>query len=914
MRFIAQWRPLVASITSLMLVTPLPVIAAATLAPNTQADKKWQEPARIIEVGGNTPGKSVHGNMNASEWGRYTLVTGAGVAFHRTAQPIHALQTVNVHDSSRQLHTWEEEQPDGHRASFYAYSQDGQLSGRVRTTDYLLRLQQKQFDPLRDPGSMATSLLTADSANRLHLVQFLASPLPEFRETIEGMGGKILRFLSDHTYLVDMDRDVHARVSKLPYVRWVGDYHPEYRLEPSLKAALLGMAPQLPDAQRYSIMLGERGEARQRQVVDLVRKLGGKVELVEPGGLRVEATLTQDQLYHVVRANEVQFIDRWGGPGEVDMDIVRETGGANYIEGLRGWSGQGVRGEIFDTELLVSHQEWPTPPLVHSTGTTGSLHGTSCYSHNFAQGIQPGARGLLRDGQGIFFRYSESTQFGGTKSRYTINQELTNPYGPYRAVFQTSSVGSAQTTLYTTVSAEVDDYLFRHPILSTQSQSNMGNRYSRPQAWAKNIVSVGGIRHLNTLSRTDDSWSYGGSIGPAEDGRIKPDLAFFYDSVRGASGSGNTSYTEFGGTSSATPQTAGYFGLLFQMWHEGVWTGHGHKADVFTSRPKMSTAKALMINSAWRYNWLAGGSNADLDRYKQGWGSADLKHLYERAPKTSVIDETDIIKPLEIKTYKVNVLPGEAELNVTMTYTDPMGTVGAARARINDLSLRVTSPTGTVYWGNNGLTSSNFSTPGGASNTVDTVENVFIQSPIPGGWKVEILGDEIVQDAHLETTEVDADYALVVSGGLIQTPEDPCAGASGSGIYKGYTCEDANNFIVAEGLSCQDARRKCELNASSSPRTSFFCTWNDRVVYRKEGTPGVCNPLVCEAILGTGRQEGYICGSHRFMITDNSPCQDAVDVCALNAETNPSVSFLCTWKGTEVYRKERVAGACQNLP
>ncbi|OJH33555.1 S8 family serine peptidase [Cystobacter ferrugineus] len=768
-------------------MTPSPAVAAAkptepVQGPSTSDPRSLKDllapraaalaPARVVTGGEASSEDGPAGaGVTSTAQGRHALVTGAGLTFHRTDRPVRSLNTHDVPGSSIQLYTWEEEQPDGRFQSHYAYSREGLLPlGRVRSTTYKIRLQDAEFDPLRDPNPRETSLLAADAGNRLLLVQFLAAPLPEFRESIEAMGGKVLRFLTDHTFLVEMDGDVRVRVEQLPYVRWIGDYHPEFRLERELKDAVMGLARRMPDTQRYSLMLGERGPARQNALVRQVRQLGGKVDLVEPGGLRIEATLTQEQVLRLARSNEVQFIERWGGPGEVDMDIVRETGGANHLETFEGWTGQGVRGEIFDTELLTTHQEWSTAPLVHSTSSTGtSYHGTSCYSHNFAKGVDPAARGLLPSGQGIFFRHSESTQFGGSKSRYTINQELTDPAGPYRAVFQTSSVGSALTTAYTTLSAEVDDYLFKHPILSTQSQSNTGSKSSRPQAWAKNIVSVGGVRHRNTLARTDDNWGSGGSIGPAADGRIKPDLSFFYDSVRGARGTGSTAYTEFSGTSSATPQTAGHFGLLFQMWHEGVWAGHGRKEDVFTSRPRMATAKALMINNAWRYNWLSGGSNGDLDRYKQGWGTSDLKRLHERAPRTSVIDESDLVTPLGVKSYDVMVTTDETELNVTLVYTDPMGTVGAAHARVNDLSLRVTSPSGVVYWGNNGLTAGNFSTAGGNSNTVDTVENVFIQNPAVGTWKVEVLGDEIVQDAHLETAAVDADYGLVVSGGLIQT-------------------------------------------------------------------------------------------------------------------------------------------------
>ncbi|WP_426754441.1 S8 family serine peptidase [Myxococcus sp. Y35] len=724
-------------------------------------------PARLI-TGAEAEKARLATGLDRAASGTYALATSAGHVFHRTAQPIHALKTLNMPRASVQLHTWQEETADGRRQDYFAYSQGGvALLGRVQTTEYLVRLEHARFDPLRGAQPLVAGLLSADANNTLHLVQFHATPLPEFRDAITAAGGKVLRFLTDHTFLVEMNAHTHKRVAALPYVRWVGPYHPEYRVEGVLRDSLQGRALRL-EPQRYSIMVGERGPARQGEVAALVRSLGGTVELIEPGGMRVEATLTQAQLERVLRSNAVQYIDRWGGPGELDNNNVREVGGATHLELVAGFTGQGVRGEIFDTELRTTHQEWATPPIIHSTSTTGGFHGSACYSINFARGVDGNARGLLPSGQGIFFRYNESTQFGGTKSRYDINRELIDPSGPYRAVFQTSSVGSSLVTTYTTISADVDDYLFQYPILSTQSQSNAGSQLSRPQAWAKNIVSVGGMYHYDNANRGDDRWNGGASIGPAADGRIKPDLAYYYDSIRAASNTSNTSYTNFSGTSAATPQTAGHFGLLFQMWHEGVWAGFGGGTDVFDSRPKMSTAKALMINMAHRYDWTAGGSNGDLTRVRQGWGTADVKRLYERAAVTSIINETDPLLPLGTNTYSVTVAPGETNLNVTMVYTDPAGTVGAAHARINDLSLRVTSPSGVIYWGNNGLTASNVSTPGGVSNTVDTVENVFLTNPTAGTWTVEVIGDEIVQDGNPDTRVVDAAYALVVSGGRIQ--------------------------------------------------------------------------------------------------------------------------------------------------
>jgi hypothetical protein len=86
------------------------------------------------------------------------------------------------------------------------------------------------------------------------------------------------------------------------------------------------------------------------------------------------------------------------------------------------------------------------------------------------------------------------------------------------------------------------------------------------------------------------------------------------------------------------------------------------------------------------------------------------------------------------------------------------------------LSLKITSPSGTVYWGNNGLLNGLWSTPGGGSNDIDTVENVFIRNADSGNWRIQVVANEIIQDGHVETGALDADYALVVTGGESSEP------------------------------------------------------------------------------------------------------------------------------------------------
>jgi hypothetical protein len=714
-----------------------------------------------------TVGRADHG----STW---TLSLGHDAPFHQTSRPVTNQRLIPVPGTATSLLLWDEK--DGRKTeSMYAVTRDGRtIAGRPRPAPTTVHLKFADFDP-RSRLPLVPAALTAPADSAVGLVQFVAPPLPEMRDQVVAAGGEVLGFLPDCVYMVRMDAPARARVAALPFVRWVGPMHTGYKLEDRLtrrmaQQGLLGGQARAGAPLRVNIQCFRRGPADQATVGAAVGAAGGSVVAEVPQGFIIQAALTPAQILAVARLDEVAYIDQWTAP-EDDMNHARAPEGsdADYVESALGFTGQGVRGEVMDFGFRKTHSAFKTPdPLLHGpeAGANDS-HGTSTFGIVFGTGAgNPAGRGMLpgRE-QGIFASYLNLKENFGTITRYDHTAELVDPDGPFRAVFQSNSWGSQATTQYTTMSAELDDILFTFDILTVNSMSNNGNRSARPQAWSKNVVSVGGLNHFNNAVRADDDWDFGSSIGPAADGRIKPDLAHYFDSVLCTTGANDSAYTSsFGGTSAATPITAGAFGLMFQMWHEGVFAGFGGGPSVFDDRPAMSTAKALLINSAFRYDFA--GPDADLARIHQGWGMANLRNLYDRRHRTFIVNESDPLAPLDAAVYTLRVQPGEPSLLATLVYTDPAGQPGADIARVNDLSLRLTSPDGqAVYWGNSGLLDGNWSTPGGQSNTLDTVENVFVQSPAPGDWTVEVLADEVVQDAHTETPDsIDADFALVVAG------------------------------------------------------------------------------------------------------------------------------------------------------
>jgi hypothetical protein len=205
---------------------------------------------------------------------------------------------------------------------------------------------------------------------------------------------------------------------------------------------------------------------------------------------------------------------------------------------------------------------------------------------------------------------------------------------------------------------------------------------------------------------------------------------------------------------------AGITGLVIQMFTEGLFGYPGttwpNRAD-FT--PHLTTTRVLTTVGARQLPY------ANANRFQQGWGFPNVQALYDNRDRILVLDEEDVLRQGASRTYVTFVRPGTPELRASMHYLEPEAVPFSVPNRVNSLDLQVVAPDGTVYWGNDpGLLSGPFSSPGGDPNDVDVHENVFLSNPAPGPYQVTVRAAAIRQDAHLETPEMDADFALAVSG------------------------------------------------------------------------------------------------------------------------------------------------------
>jgi len=692
---------------------------------------------------------------------RTSLTLESGGLFHQTPNRVANVRIIPVPGSEALVITWNELQGRSN-IPHYAVSLDGREVLRVSQGDTSLDLKYAKFDPLVAVPAVPQEL-ASDATNRMFIVQFEGQPLDECRRLIEAAGGEITQYLPNNALLVTLPLGGEAKVRALEFVRWVGAYEPAYRIEPATLNLLTRGELGIND---YYLQVAKPTAALKNSIATEIRRFGGRVIENPAAGSLMLVELTPDQVRQAAKINGVVYFDRRGEVG-TDMNIVRDTSGGNYIESVAGYTGQGVVAHVIDSGLRATHDGFDTPTnrVTVRTNSTDTSHGTSCSGIVFGNGAaNASGRGMLPNAAGVFTRY----QTAGWTGRLAWTQDTVNTYN---AVVESNSWGDSLTGSYTTISAQMDEIIFNTDLLICQSMSNAGtNTGVRPQAWAKNILSVGGVRHFNTASLADDRWQNGASVGPAADGRIKPELAFFYDSITTTSNGSDTSYTtSFGGTSAATPMTAGTFGILFQMWSNGIFGNPAVGNSVFANRPKSTMAKALMINQARQY--VPGENGNDITRMRQGWGLPWLQPIYDNRNDLFLVNERDVLTNLQTKTYRIFVPAGSPALKSTMIYTDPAAAASANPTRINNLNLKVTSPSNVVYHGNVGLAAGPWSTSGGAPDNLNPTENVFIQNPASGVWTIEVSAASVVADARPETPGVnDVDYALVVYGADAQAP------------------------------------------------------------------------------------------------------------------------------------------------
>ncbi len=294
---------------------------------------------------------------------------------------------------------------------------------------------------------------------------------------------------------------------------------------------------------------------------------------------------------------------------------------------------------------------------------------------------------------------------------------------------------------------------------STLSHNSDGAPYGYdlipPHGVAKNVLTVGAVSNVvGGFSATSSvilaSFS---SVGPTDDGRIKPDVVAQGVNLFTASNATDSAYSTVSGTSFSAPSVAGSLNLLHQLYCEVRGTNRALLA---------STLKGIAIHTADD----CGATGPD---YTFGWGLMNTRTAAQLITNNIAGDGHTHIKEVALPSGEIISFPVLATstqpLKVTICWTDPPGPILSPSLNptnlvlINDLDLRIIGPSGTTNmpWVLNPASPWSAATTG--DNFRDNVEQVYIAAPSNGTYTVKV--------SHKGTlSNYWQDVSILISGNL----------------------------------------------------------------------------------------------------------------------------------------------------
>lgn len=465
-------------------------------------------------------------------------------------------------------------------------------------------------------------------------------------------------------------------------------------------------------------------------------------------------------------------------------DLLRDQG-APY-----GLDGTGIKIAVWDGGSVRStHQEFGTRVTKKNSTAANDDHATHVAGTIGAAGVNPLAKGMAPavtiDSYDWNSDYAEMTAAGAATATDTAKIPLSNHSYGITAV--TADMGRYETEANTTdaLAASLPYYTIFWAAGNEQDTliANGGYQSITFNGLAKNIITIGaGDDAVSGGSRSAAAGvlAYFSSMGPCDDGRIKPDLTANGVDLLSSVATSNTAYDgTYSGTSMATPNALGSAVLVEQLYAR----------EFSGQRMRSSMLKALLIQTA-----------DDVGRpgpdYQYGWGylnvkaAADLLLAHKASTASPKLIEGTISSSNATQTHTFT-WDGSSPIRATLCWTDPAGTAQtAADSRTpnlkNDLDLKITAPNGTTqhlpfvmpFVGTWTVASMSSNATTGV-NRVDNVEQVYVSTPSQAGnytMTVSYTG------TLTGTSQI---YSLVVSGGVnveanpppVVTLDSPATGA-----------------------------------------------------------------------------------------------------------------------------------------
>lgn len=366
-------------------------------------------------------------------------------------------------------------------------------------------------------------------------------------------------------------------------------------------------------------------------------------------------------------------------------------------------------------------------PQGHGTHVAGSVLGRGAESQGALAG---GANAAQLIAQGMW-----SPMMNNLTVPAKLSDLFSQAYQEGARVHSNSWGSPVNLGAYTNMSLQVDEFMWNNPeMLIVFAAGNSGvdtnkdgrideDSVSSPGTAknaltvgaSENTTSIGGIqKNVSELNGAAEKWgaepirsskisdngagiAMFSSRGPTDDGRLKPEVVAPGTNIlsllthqEGATqlwGAYNHHYAWAGGTSMATPLTAGA---------AAVTREYLQKSRKLAS-PSAAVVKATLMVTAFDLFPGQYGTGAAQEirtqrpEMNEGFGRVDMAKISAISTESVVVDEKDGVAQGEEKTYSVQV---QSKLSVVVAWTDAPAASSASSTLVNDLDLAVQGPSG----------------------------------------------------------------------------------------------------------------------------------------------------------------------------------------------------------------------------
>jgi serine protease AprX len=602
-------------------------------------------------------------------------------------------------------------------------------------------------------GLSLASQTSQKRSTELVVVQFDGPVEEEWKEQVEDLGVTLGDYIPDYAFIARVDGEKAQRaLKKLSFVRNVLPFHPVSKVSPTLRStlgkradvdvAVIGFDRGV-DMGRTLRRIVEEGDAEQVKSLEEATH----ISMARLSGRSLEEVIQSDEVIAVVPVPErKQRNDR--AAAIIRADDLASTGytGEGQIVGV---ADSGLDTGDLDRihpdfegrvkELYaIGRKGDASDPDGHGTHVAGSIVGTGKASDGQYKGMAPDAKLVF---------HSMLDEYGYLAG--DVSDILEEAYAD-GARIHSDSWGVDDDGEYGLDSFLFDQFLWEHPDMTALVAAGNAGVYGYETigtpATAKNVIAVGASENdrpeLDEDEADDpDEVAAFSSRGTTADGRLKPDLVApgsYILSTRSSlapdenfHGLFNAFYAYLSGTSMATPVLAGGVAQVRQFLQEnGV------------DNPSGALIKAMLIS---------GADDLNEDMRVQGFGRANLR----RAIETGFVDEKKGLKTGDVATYRLNVTDDSQPLAITLAWTDYPASLAAERTLVNNLNLRVVTPSGETLNGNDF-----FHYPyDDEVDNLNNVEQVWIKHPEEGVYTVTVEGYNVPMGPQ--------PYALAANGKMM---------------------------------------------------------------------------------------------------------------------------------------------------